>query len=137
VDASIPLTAVIFDMDGVLIDSEPIHFEATRALLADHGVEYSADFDDNFYGCTDRDVFRLLRARYRLAPAEEELAASWIARVVALLGRPLQPMAGVPDVLRDLRASSRAGLLVCAGDHPSDADRSRPIRAVRIGRLGP
>ena len=100
----LPLTAVIFDMDGVLIDSEPIHFEATRALLADHGIEYSSDINDNFYGCTDRDVFRLLRARYRLAPSEEELAASWIARVVALLGRSLQPMAGVPGVLRVLQA---------------------------------
>jgi HAD superfamily hydrolase (TIGR01509 family) len=103
VDAPVPLTAVIFDMDGVLIDSEPIHADATRALLAEHGVEYPPTADDNFYGCTDRDVFRLLRARYRLMPSEEQLAASWTSRVVGLLGRPLRPMPGVPGVLHELR----------------------------------
>ncbi len=103
--APLPLAAVIFDMDGVLVDSEPIHFEATRSLLADHGVRYSHEINDNFFGCTDRDVFRLLRARYRLAPPEASLAAAWIARVVALLGGPLQPMPGVPAVLDALRAA--------------------------------
>ncbi len=103
--AEIPLTAVIFDMDGVLVDSEPIHFEATRALLAEHGVTYSPEVNDNFFGCTDRDVFRLLRARYDLAPSEPELAAAWIGRVVVLLGRPLQAMAGVPSALAALKDS--------------------------------
>jgi HAD superfamily hydrolase (TIGR01509 family) len=105
VGASIPLSAVIFDMDGVLVDSEPIHFEGTRALLADYGIDYSSELNDNFFGCTDRDVFRLLRARYRLVASEQELAAKWIARVVALLGRPLRPMAGVPAALRALKDS--------------------------------
>ena len=100
-----PLAAVIFDMDGVLIDSEPIHFEATRALLAEQGVTYTHEANDNFYGCTDRDVFRLLRARYHLEPAEPDLAEAWIGRVVHLLGRPLQAMAGVPVALSALRAS--------------------------------
>ena len=99
------LEAVIFDMDGVLVDSEPIHFEATRALLAAHGVAYTHEVNDNFFGCTDRDVFRLLRARYQLAPSEPELADAWIARVVALLGLPLQAMPGAREALLALRAS--------------------------------
>lgn len=99
------LEAVIFDMDGVLVDSEPIHFEATRALLAAHGVAYTHEVNDNFFGCTDRDVFRLLKARDQLAPSEPELADAWVARVVALLGRPLQARPGAREALLALRAS--------------------------------
>jgi len=100
-----PLEAVIFDMDGVLIDSEPIHFEATRELLAEHGVDYVPGHDENFFGCTDREVFRVLRSRYALEVTEEHLAAAWVGRVVRLLGGPLVPMAGVPGVLHELRGS--------------------------------
>ena len=35
-------TAVIFDMDGVLLDSEPLHYEAVRLILEEQGVEVSA-----------------------------------------------------------------------------------------------
>jgi HAD superfamily hydrolase (TIGR01509 family) len=99
------LEAVVFDMDGVLIDSEPVHFEATRALLGDLGIEYVPDLDENFFGCTDYDVFHALRSRYDLAADEGELAAAWVERSVRLLSRPLTPMRGVPDVLHALRRS--------------------------------
>ncbi|HEY3381517.1 MAG TPA: HAD family phosphatase [Vicinamibacterales bacterium] len=95
--------AIIFDMDGVLVDSEPVHLEAVRCLLADHGVDYPLQHEENFYGCTDREVFRILKARYGLAASEGDLARAWIDRVVALLPGRLGPMTGVPDVLRTLR----------------------------------
>src|SRR5947207_286868 len=40
------LPAVIFDLDGTLVDSEPNYFEAGRRLLAEHGVH---DFDWDQY----------------------------------------------------------------------------------------
>lgn len=97
--------AIIFDMDGVLLDSEPIHFEATRVILAGHGVVFDPDLKENFYGCTDREVFRALKARYGLAADVEDLALAWIQKVVELLAAPLEPLAGVPAVLETLRGS--------------------------------
>jgi HAD superfamily hydrolase (TIGR01509 family) len=94
---------MVFDMDGVLLDSEPLHLEATRVLLAEHGVSYEPDLEDNFFGCTDRDVFRALKARYPLSPGERELAEAWIARVVSLLPGRAVPLTGVPGVLLRLR----------------------------------
>ncbi|MEX2081388.1 MAG: HAD family phosphatase [Dehalococcoidia bacterium] len=38
-----PYTAVIFDMDGVLVDGEPLHFEAVNLLLAEEGRSISLD----------------------------------------------------------------------------------------------
>ena len=35
--------AVIFDFDGVIADSEPLHFEAFRRALAERGVEISKE----------------------------------------------------------------------------------------------
>jgi len=122
------IEAVIFDMDGVLIDSEPIHFEATRALLADLGVDYVPDLDENFFGCTDSDVFHALRSRYGLEADEGQLAAAWVARSVKLLSRPLVPMGGVPDVLHALRRSGTR-LALASSSAP-------PIIAATLNGLG-
>jgi HAD superfamily hydrolase (TIGR01509 family) len=122
------IEAVIFDMDGVLIDSEPIHTEATRAMLADLGIEYVSDPNENFVGCTDWDVFHALRARYGLAGDEGQLSAAWVARSVKLLSRPLVPMRGVPDVLHVLR---RSGIRLALA-----SSSAPPIIAATLNGLG-
>ncbi len=122
------IEAVIFDMDGVLIDSEPIHSEATRAVLADLGIEYVPDVREDLFGLTDWDVFHALRTRYGLAEDEGQLSAAWVARSVKLLSRPLVPMPGVPDVLHALR---RAGIRLALA-----SSSAPPIIAATLNGLG-
>src|SRR4051794_34253904 len=48
--AEAPIRAVIFDMDGVLVDSEPLLFEAERILLAEFGAELTEEIKKPFIG---------------------------------------------------------------------------------------
>ena len=58
--------SVIFDMDGVIIDSEPLHHRAERALLSKYQVILS---DEELHSFTGKDAVQLLNefiSKYRL-----------------------------------------------------------------------
>jgi len=95
-------TAVVFDMDGVLVDSEPMHVEAMRGLLMPYGVAYTDRENEEFFGFTDLEAFRILKRRYGLAPDEHELTRRRTELLVALTRTRTVPMDGVPDVPRTL-----------------------------------
>jgi len=58
--------AVIFDCDGVLIDSEIIAVEVEMALLAGHGLGYeTAEFKTRFMGMSDAAFYAALAADSR------------------------------------------------------------------------
>ena len=114
-----PLRAVLFDMDGLLVDSEPLWFEVERAVMARLGGQWGeADQQALIGGSLDRTVSWLLAKA--AAPASREDVARWlVAEMAALIlarGLPLQPgagpllaaldAAGVPCAL--VTASSRA-----------------------------
>ena len=53
------LSAIIFDFDGIIVDSEPLHFQAFNQLLAPEGKEISwEEYCQVYIGFDDRDVFR-------------------------------------------------------------------------------
>jgi HAD superfamily hydrolase (TIGR01509 family) len=96
--------AVIFDMDGVLVDSEPLHYESTVRVLADVGVPFTARENDQFVGWTDFAMFERLVARHGLSVTPEDLAARRVALMLERIDEAMPVMPGVPDVPRQLAA---------------------------------
>ena len=53
------LSAVVFDFDGVIADSEPLHFEGFRRVLARQGVALGkSDYYEKYLGYDDAGAFR-------------------------------------------------------------------------------
>jgi len=95
--------AVIFDMDGVLVDSEPFGYEAMRRVMGHHGVDYTESENEQFLGVTTAESCRVLRARHGLGAGEGDLARQYLDCLLALIQEGPRPMLGVPEVLATLR----------------------------------
>jgi len=67
------IRTVIFDMDGVIIDTEPIHHAAFLKLFAELGIDVSAAEYAGFLGSSTRNVMQRLVASYSLPQAPETL----------------------------------------------------------------
>jgi beta-phosphoglucomutase len=55
-------TAIIFDFDGVIVDSEPLHAEAKRRVLHDFGIDFDEIILADFKGRTDKAFFEYVAA---------------------------------------------------------------------------
>lgn len=121
--------AVIFDMDGVLVDSEPIHFRTTNAVLMRRGASLDQAEYDGYLGMDELQFFRQLAARFQLPDPPERLARERVAASLDVMARePLPPLPGVLELILALRAEGR-GLAVA-----SSATRHQ-VRLV-LDRLG-
>ena len=58
------IRTVIFDMDGVIIDTEPLHHHAFFVEFAELGIAVSAAEYAMFLGKSTRNVFQVLKQRY-------------------------------------------------------------------------
>ncbi|MFN8207557.1 MAG: HAD family phosphatase [Bacteroidales bacterium] len=67
------IQAIIFDMDGVLVDSEPLHYEADSEVFRELGIQVSKEDRDTFLGKGPEGVLAFLKNKYRLTQSLEEL----------------------------------------------------------------
>jgi HAD superfamily hydrolase (TIGR01509 family) len=68
-----PFRAVIFDLDGVLADSEPWWNEIDAKLLAEHGVTYRGEHHRNVLGVSYRLAVEFYKKAFGLSASVEEL----------------------------------------------------------------
>ncbi len=59
-------SAVIFDMDGVIIDTEPLYTKAEIRLFGEYGVIIPEEDWSLFRGCAEQDFFDLSMERYNI-----------------------------------------------------------------------
>jgi HAD superfamily hydrolase (TIGR01509 family) len=100
-----PFDAVVFDMDGVLVDSEPMHVDAMREVLRPLGLAYTDADNARYFGFTDPEVFRDLNARLGLSLDEVEMTRRRAGIIVRLTRERDLAMDGVRDVLPRLAAA--------------------------------
>jgi beta-phosphoglucomutase family hydrolase len=79
-------TAVLFDLDGTLVDTEPTYYEAARQLLARYGVpDFSWEQHTRFIGIGTRETLETLGARYGIDVPVDTLLAEENALYLDLL----------------------------------------------------
>ena len=95
------MRAIIFDMDGVLIDSEPLWRRAEREVFAEQGLILSDDDCKRTMGLrTDELVAYWYRQHRWLARTQAVVAAAIDARVAELIAAHGQPLPGAVDAVR-------------------------------------
>jgi HAD superfamily hydrolase (TIGR01509 family) len=96
--------AVIWDIDGVLVDSEPLHFEALCEVSKQYGWEISEKNNQELLGLGLPDVYKELQAKFlSKAPYTEwtnEIVQYYVDKVSAKLIRP-----GIIETLELLKNS--------------------------------
>ena len=107
------LDAVLFDMDGLLVDSEPLWFEVETQIMARMGGAWShADQQQLVGGPPSRSLAYMLARAAR--PAPEETVARWMAEgingLVRRHGVPMMP--GARELLAELSAAGVRRALV-------------------------
>lgn len=70
-----PLKAVLFDMDGVIVDTEPLHRKAYFKMFDDLGISVDEELYTSFTGSSTKRVCETLINTFSLNETHEELAA--------------------------------------------------------------
>jgi len=97
------IKAVIFDMDGVMIDSEPLWEKTEHILLARRGVEYTPTYRDQIVGLNQNDSGKLLINTFELEETVEDIIFERVEILTAIYEEELEVVAELIPLLEDLR----------------------------------
>lgn len=110
--------AVLFDMDGVIIDSEYYWIQAEMSFLGKYGVKFTKELNAEMTGKSSRENVALLKNRFNLEASLEVLLQEKKASSEAIYEYQAQKMPGIDTLLQKIKASG--GLQAIASGSSSD-----------------
>ena len=96
------IQAILFDLDGLMVDSEPHSRASWQAVMARRGVTLEPSVLDGILGQRLIETARLFVERYNLSDAPEQLSQEKEAYQIAYLNGQVKPMPGLSVLLDDV-----------------------------------
>jgi HAD superfamily hydrolase (TIGR01509 family) len=106
-----PFRAVIFDLDGVIWDGEPLYHEAFNVVLAPYEHAVSESDYSQIIGLSVEAAWEWVRQHCSLTESPAVFYRAYNDAVLQLMKQPRKPLPGVADLLTQLKARGiRVGL---------------------------
>jgi len=123
--------AVAWDIDGTLIDSEPLHQRALVAASAALGADLSDLDPEAFRGVHARDIWKALKPRFPIG----SLFAAWIAAIEAYYVDHASELAPVPGALEAMRELTTRGVAQACVSNSGRRIVDANIKALGVGKM--
>lgn len=111
-----PYRAVVFDMDGVLTDSEPAFFAAVNDILMRYGERIEMHEYARFIGSATPDMWRAVIARKQLPLTLDEVLDMYDPPLMKRLHQPRPPLPGAVELIAALR-TRRVPIALCTASY--------------------
>lgn len=102
------LKAVIFDMDGVLVDSEPWHYEIEGILFKRLGLDVTDELHLKYIGTASDLMYSDLKERFDISMTLDELLKWDEEYRIDIFKKKdnIKPSAGIPELLKELKTAN-------------------------------
>ncbi|MGC9974992.1 MAG: HAD family phosphatase [Gaiellaceae bacterium] len=104
------IEAVIFDLDGVLVESEEIWDEARHTLALEHDLAWPESAQHDMMGMSSSEWSRYMHERVGLPETPDEISAEVVNRLEDLYWRHLPLLEGAVEAVERMAKRFRLGL---------------------------
>ncbi|WP_346686331.1 HAD family phosphatase [Megamonas hypermegale] len=97
------MKAFIFDMDGVIIDTEPLHNEIVRGILAKDNIFVTDEEFRQFTGMASTAVFDIFIKRYNLPHSADQMSQDQMTTLKKyIVKHQMKPIDGIVPLIENL-----------------------------------
>lgn len=97
------MKAFIFDMDGVIIDSEPLHNKIVRGILAESNIFISDEEFEKFTGMASTAVFDIFIKQYNLPYTPLQMSEKQMSKLKNyIVEHHIEPIEGIVPLIKNL-----------------------------------
>ena len=111
------LKAVLFDMDGVIVDTEPLHHKAYKMMFDEVGIDVSDTMYRGFTGQSTKEICRFLCKHFQLNQSPETLVQIKRTNFTRLFFEDdtLTLLKGVEDLIKDYHKNGLTLVVASSG----------------------